>query len=244
MNIIISPAKTMDFETPLPFTVKLTEPLFHREARELNDILKKFSPGDIKKLMKISDALTESTFLNIQSFVPVGMRPALFAYTGLVFKGIGAYDFSCHDFEFARRHLFILSGLYGVLRPSDGISPYRLEIKTPLPNGNGKNLYSFWQPGITGFFNNKMPGEVLLNLASNEYFKGVNKAGLAKRVISFRFLEGSKNVPTYAKQARGEMVRFIVKNRIVKPENLKGFNRTGYAFSPGLSGEDEMVFVR
>jgi cytoplasmic iron level regulating protein YaaA (DUF328/UPF0246 family) len=205
--------------------------------------------------MKISDNLAIENERRYQNYDPDfkhnEAKQALMVFKGHVYQGIGADDFDESDLEFAQDHLRILSGLYGLLRPLDLMQPYRLEMGTKLPNKKGKDLYAFWDDEITQLLNDDLSqhkNEVLINLASKEYFKSVKPKQLQGKVINIEFKElrdgGYKIISVYAKMARGLMARYAIKNKIEDPEQLKQFGEEGYAFMPDLSDENNWVFVR
>ncbi len=254
MLIVISPAKTLDFETPSSIK-KFTQPQFLDESKILIERLREFDPIQIGKLMSISPELAELNhrrFMNWSTpFAPHNAKQAVLAFHGDVYVGLQAETFSAQDFEFAQKHLRILSGLYGVLRPLDLMQPYRLEMGTALANERGKNLYAFWCDKITAALNielqrDKVP--VLVNLASEEYFKAVHPKALAGRVVTPIFKErkgaGYKIVSFFAKKARGAMSAHIIRNRLRDVTALQGFAEDGYCYDARLSTENEWVFTR
>lgn len=250
--MLISPAKTLDFDTDSP-TAKYSIPEFKKKAEVLVNVLRNYSDNDLKSLMGISSTLAT---LNYQRFMEWGNKTsernekqALTTFIGEVYRGISAADFNESDFDFAQEHLRILSGLYGVLRPLDLIQPYRLEMGTKLKTGDFSNLYQFWGDTINEKINSLAgEGEVVLNLASNEYFKAAKVKQLKARVITPVFKDFNKGelkvVAVYAKKSRGSMVRYIVKNRISNPEQLKLFDVNGYEYIDNLSDENTWVFAR
>lgn len=253
MLMVVSPAKSLDFSTP-PVTGEYSQPDFLDHSESLVEQLRELSPPDIQRMMKISTDLANlnfGRFLNWQRpFSPDNARQALLAFTGDVYQGMDVGSFSKKDFAFAQQHLRILSGLYGLLRPLDLIQPYRLEMGTAFANDRGKNLYQFWGDVITDAVQKTLHDDdnVLVNLASNEYFKAVNPRKLDARVITpvFRdFKNGRyKVISFYAKKARGMMAAFIIKNRIIDPEKLKDFDGGGYYFCKAESSDREWVFLR
>ncbi len=252
MLAVISPAKTLDFESPLA-TRHFTQPAFLDEACELVDALKKLEPHHLSELMGISAKLGELNAQRYQQwhtpFSPENARQALLAFRGDVYTGLDADSFSDADFQFAQDHLRILSGLYGLLRPLDLIQAYRLEMGTAFPNRHGKDLYAFWGGTVTTAINDCLSDDgVLVNLASNEYFKSVKPAALNGRVITPQFRDWKngryKMISFYAKKARGMMVAYMVKHRLTEPDQLKDFDTAGYRFSPEQSEGDSWVFLR
>ena len=253
MLMIISPAKTLDYESPLA-TREYTQPKFLDEARELIDQLKELEPHQVSNLMSISDKLGQ---LNAQRFrewhTPFDLenaRQAVLAFKGDVYTGLDAENFTEEDFGFAQKHLRILSGLYGLLRPLDLMQPYRLEMGTKFENRRGKDLYAFWGDTITNTLSNELKedDQVLVNLASNEYFKSVKPSKLDARVVTPQFKDRKngqyKIISFYAKKARGLMCRYAIQNRISDVEDLKGFDLEGYGFSAEHSEGDQWVFLR
>jgi len=253
MLIVVSPAKKLDYDTQLP-TDKSTQPLFLDHACELIDQLKPLEPHQVSNLMGISDKLGQLNAQRYQEwhtpFTPDNARPAVLAFKGDVYEGMEPYGFDSGDFDFAQDHLRILSGLYGVLRPLDLMQPYRLEMGTKFENTRGKDLYQFWGDIITDHLNEALAADdkVLMNLASNEYFKSVNKRKLDARVITPQFKDFKngqyKMISFYAKKARGMMSAYIIKNRINTVEDAKGFDWDGYGFNQELSEGDKWVFTR
>lgn len=250
MLILISPAKTLDYSTP-NFT-ESTQPDFQTDTRALVRIMKKKSAKEIGELMHISENLAElndERFKNFQNdFTEVNSKQAILAFKGDVYTKIDVDEYSKEDFEFAQEHLRILSGLYGLLKPLDLIQPYRLEMGIKLENKKGKNLYEFWDKKISKAINAASNGNTIINLASQEYFKAVHLKSLKSRVITIDFKEykddSYKIVGFFAKQARGMMSNFAIKNRIIDPEQLKTFSESGYEYSEKLSSDNNWIFVR
>lgn len=254
MLLLISPAKTLDFETPPP-TTEFTQPDFLKQSRQLIGELRELSPQAISQLMSISDklgVLNYDRFARWKTpFKPDNAKQAIFAFQGDVYTGMEAENFSSDDIEFAQQHLRILSGLYGLLRPLDLIQPYRLEMGTAFANSNGKNLYEFWDGSITKAINKQLAelhSKQVINLASTEYFSAV-KPKLLKADIITPVFKDKKNgeykiISFFAKKARGMMSAYIIKNKILEPEAIKHFNTAGYSFNPGLSKDREWVFTR
>ena len=254
MLTVISPAKTLDYETPVSIS-KHTQPLFADRSAELIDVLAEYSPQRIGKLMGISDKLAE---LNVNRYAEwtrkstkKNARQSLLAFKGDVYVGMEAQSFSESDFEFAQSHLRILSGLYGVLRPLDLMQPYRLEMGTKLKNDHGDDLYDFWGPEITKALNKQLKlngDEILLNLASNEYFKSVKKDLLNAEIVAPVFKDKKngkyKIVSFYAKKARGAMSGWIIRKGITDPKKLKKFTGMGYKYSAKESTETSPMFLR
>jgi cytoplasmic iron level regulating protein YaaA (DUF328/UPF0246 family) len=255
MLIVVSPAKSLDYQTPLP-TTEFTQPAFLAQSEALIEILRQKSPADIAKLMSISDPLA---VLNVtryaewsRPFTRKNARQAMFAFDGDVYGGLDAYAFTPAQIAFAQTHFRMLSGLYGVLRPLDLMQAYRLEMGTKLANPGGKDLYAFWGDTITQKLNTELARQggapVLLNLASEEYFKSVRPKKLAARVVTPVFEErkgaGYKIVSFYAKRARGLMSRYAIVNAVTDVEALKAFDVEGYVFAPAASDADRWVFRR
>lgn len=253
MLMVVSPAKKLDYDSDLP-TDQYTQPRFLEDARELIDRLKELEPHEVSNLMGISEQLGELNAQRYQQwhtpFTPDNARPAVLAFHGDVYQGLGAHRFSEGDFDFAQQHLRILSGLYGVLRPLDLMQPYRLEMGTKFQNPRGRDLYEFWRDRITESLNAELAADdgVLLNLASNEYFKAIDKKKLNARVITPQFKDWKngqyKMVSFYAKKARGMMAAYVIQNRISDPDQAKRFDTDGYEFNEELSQGDNWVFTR
>jgi len=253
MLMIISPAKTLDYESPLA-TETHTQPDFLDDACELIDQLKELEPHQVSNLMSISDKLGQLNAERFQSwhtpFTPDNARQAVLAFKGDVYTGLDAESFSSGDFSFAQKHLRILSGLYGLLKPLDLMQPYRLEMGTRFENTRGKDLYAFWGTKITDALNQLLASDdkVLVNLASNEYFKSVQKKHLDARLVTPQFKDWKngqyKMISFYAKKARGLMCRYAIQNRITQADDLKGFNLDGYYFSEDQSDNNNWVFLR
>ncbi len=254
MLVIISPAKTLDYDSPLA-TKRFTQPELLNKSKQLINICRELTPAQIASLMSISDklaGLNAARFSEWQpTFTPDNARQALLAFKGDVYTGLQAQDFNEADFDFAQQHLRMLSGLYGVLRPLDLMMPYRLEMGIKLENPKGKDLYSFWGDQITKKLNEALEqqgDDVVVNLASDEYFKAVKPAKLHGSLIKPVFLDEKngkfKVISFYAKKARGLMSRFIIKNRLTRSEQLADFNLEGYAFDEAASQGNELVFKR
>jgi cytoplasmic iron level regulating protein YaaA (DUF328/UPF0246 family) len=249
MLAVISPSKTQDF-APTDISA-YTQTRQIKQSDELVNILKGKTQDEISNLMSISDKLSKLNFDRFQTFAtPFTLRnakQALLAFKGDVYNGIDAPSLSQEDLEFAQDSVRMLSGLYGVIRPLDLIAPYRLEMGTRLVNSKGKNLYEFWGDQISNVLNDD-ESEVIINLASNEYFKGIDKKALNAKIINIAFKELKndkyKIIGIYAKRARGLMVNYIIKNRLIKPESLKAFDVEGYQFREGLSDTLTWVFTR
>lgn len=254
MLSVISPAKTLDFETPST-TDKVTQPDFLDHSKPLIEILRDYSPQQLSDLMGISDKLAGLNAARFADWQPPftldNAKPAVQAFQGDVYTGLEANTFSDDDNLFAQQHLRILSGLYGLLRPLDLIQAYRLEMGTKLPNDAGKDLYAYWKPTLTQALNSAIAesgSNVLVNLASNEYFKAIDTKKLGARIITPVFKDeknGSfKIISFYAKKARGLMSAWIIQQQINDPEQLTAFDVAGYRFDPAASQGDTLVFTR
>lgn len=252
MKIVISPAKSLNYESAAP-TAEFSQPVFIKQAERLSKILKKKSAKSLSKLMSISPALGQLNYERNQSwnqpFDLDNSKQAVYAFTGEVYRGLDMNSLPAEDLDFLQENLRILSGQYGVLKPLDLMQPYRLEMGTKLKVGVKPNLYKFWQPLIAKHLNEELSeGEVLVNLASNEYFKAIDKKELKASIVTpvFKDLKNGeyKMIMTFAKHARGLMVRYIVDHKITEVEQLKGFNYGGYGFDANLSSETELVFTR
>lgn len=257
MISILSPSKTQDFaDDRLDISkINYTEPILLQESGILIRELRKKSVKAIEKLMSVSEniaTLNHERFQHFSTpFSPENARQALLAFKGDVYTDIAIHEYKKADFDFAQKHLCILSGLYGLLKPLDLIQPYRLEMKTKLKNPKGKDLYQFWGGKITKQLNEilkEQKTKVLINLASNEYFKAIKPAELEADIITPVFKEQKngtyKTIALYAKRARGMMANFIICQRIDTPEKLKTFAEAGYEYSEHLSSEKEWVFIR
>ncbi len=254
MLVILSPAKTLDFSTPAQ-TSSFSTPAFLNESAELIAVLRKFSPDKLAEFMGVSEkiaALNSTRFETwCRPFTTDNAKQAVFAFRGDVYTGMQANQFSEADCQFAQQRLRILSGLYGILKPLDLIQPYRLEMGTPLKNSQGKNLYEFWGDKISNALNldNDSSGDgVVINLASNEYFRAVKPKQLNSKIITPVFKDAKngkyKVISFYAKKARGLMANYIIQNRIMQAKQLQAFNSAGYCFNDALSGNGEWVFTR
>lgn len=252
MKIVISPAKSLNFEKVLP-TSKNSEALFLKEARQVHKVLKQKSPTALSNLMDISDKLADLNWQRNQDwktpFNPENARSAIFAFDGDVYTGLDAYSIPVEKLETLQDSLRILSGLYGILKPLDLIQAYRLEMGTKLPIGESKNLYDFWKSKVTKALNKELKkGELFINLASNEYFSAVDVKGLKVPVITPEFKDYKngklKIISFFAKKARGMMVRFIIDTNAETIDDLKGFNYEGYQFDANLSKGNHLVFTR
>ncbi|MFT5076536.1 MAG: cytoplasmic iron level regulating protein YaaA (DUF328/UPF0246 family) [Polaribacter sp.] len=253
MKIVISPAKSLDFESKLP-TEKATQPLFLEQAQMLNAKMATKSKNVIKKLMGISDKLAELNHQRYQDFslpfTKENARPAVYAFSGDVYIGLDVNSLPVEKLEVLQDKLRILSGMYGILRPLDLMQAYRLEMGTALAINQNKNLYGFWGATLTNALNDELKeDELLINLASKEYFKAIQPKKINVPVISPVFKDYKngtlKIISFFAKKARGSMVRYIIDDDVETLEELKGFNYDGYGFSEEFTlNENEPVFVR
>ena len=249
MLAVISPSKTQDFVKSDVTQYTQTRQIEHSKA--LVDILKDKTQGEIAQLMSISDKLASLNYERFQqfpaSFDLSNAKQALLAFKGDVYGGIDAPSLSLAELEFAQQSLRMLSGLYGVIRPLDLIAPYRLEMGTKLTNTKGKNLYEFWGDDISTVLNEDET-DTIINLASNEYFKGINQKALKAKIINIAFKENKKGaykvIGIYAKRARGLMVNYMIKNQLKEPESLKAFNLEDYRFRESMSDDKTWVFTR
>lgn len=254
MLLVVSPAKNLDYDTPA-ITQTFSTPEMLDDASELIDTCRKLSPADVSSLMSISDKLAGLNVARYESwstpFTPDNAKQALLAFNGDVYTGLEASSFSDDDFDFAQKHLRILSGLYGLLKPLDLMQPYRLEMGTKLASNRGKNLYQFWGESITQKLNETMASnndDLLVNLASNEYFKSVVTKSLSNPILTPVFKDKKngqyKVISFFAKKARGMMARYVIQNRLTQAEQLRGFDLGGYQFSQHDSDDKQIVFTR
>ena len=252
MKIVISPAKSLNFEKELP-TTTFSEPQFLKQATTIQRTLKKKKPKMLSQLMDISDKLAELNWQRNQDwqipFTTKNARPAVYTFDGDVYLGLDAYSLSLDKLEVLQDKLRILSGLYGLLKPLDLMQAYRLEMGTSLPIGKNKNLYEFWKKTITKTLNSELKkGELFINLASNEYFSAVDAKALKVPVITPEFKDYKdgqlKMISFFVKKVRGMMVRYIIDTDAKTIDDLKGFNYEGYAFDGNLSKGNTLVFTR
>lgn len=254
MLLLLSPAKKLDYDSPLHIETH-TQPMFVDQAAGLIKVLKTKTAEDISALMNLSPALSE---LNVQryahwkrSFTQANSRQAVLAFNGDVYEGLDAATLSAKQLDWAQEHVAILSGLYGVLRPLDLMQPYRLEMGTRLETPKGKNLYEYWGSTIADYLNERQAGQkspVIINLASEEYFKSVDQKVLKARVVQCVFQDWKngawKIISFHAKRARGLMARYAIQHKVAKPEGLQGFDLEGYAYDAAASSADKLVFRR
>jgi len=257
MLYLLSPAKSLDYETPVPPAIQplATLPQFNRQSAELIKLLRGQSAADIGALMTLSPALSELNVARYKAwrpkFTPENSKPAVLAFNGDVYEGLDASSLDPDDLQWAQVHVAILSGLYGVLRPLDLLQPYRLEMGTRLANPAGANLYSFWGERLVEYLNKAAaadPVPVIVNLASQEYFKAADRKSLQPRVIECQFEDWKtdryKIISFFAKRARGLMARYAITQRISTPAGLQGFDLDGYAYQPALSTPERLLFRR
>ncbi|WP_394183815.1 peroxide stress protein YaaA [Marinomonas posidonica] len=252
MKCLISPAKTLDLTSKPSFTLS-SLPQLTQESQVLIKTLSNYSPADIASLMKLSDKLATLNVARYQAWqenhTRDNSRPAIYTFMGDVYTGLDAYSLSEEDMQYAQQNLRILSGLYGLLKPLDLMQAYRLEMGTKLTNPRGSNLYQFWGDIIVDKLNQELDeNELLVNLASNEYFKAVNKKKLTTTLVSPNFLDEKngqfKVISFYAKKARGLMARYLIENRCQTLEELKAFDLVGYRYDADRSTSDIPVFIR
>ena len=254
MLFLLSPAKSLDYETPAA-GVPHTLPQFVPQSQALIEVLRQKSPQQIAELMDLSDALSALNVARYEAWSPKftakNSKQAVLAFNGDVYEGLDAKTLNAKELDWAQNHVCILSGLYGVLRPLDWMQPYRLEMGTTLQTDKGSNLYKFWGAQIANYLNERLIDErepIIVNLASQEYFKSVDRKALKARVIEcvFEDFKGGKYkiISFNAKRARGLMARYAVQNRITHPEGLLGFDLEGYAYDSAVSEPDRLVFRR
>lgn len=254
MLLVVSPAKTLDYDTPA-VTQTFSQPDFLADSRRLIDELRELSPDQIGRLMSISDKLAQLNAARFEAWSqPFNMdnaKQAVLAFKGDVYTGLDAETLSEKQLRFAQKHLRILSGLYGLLRPLDLMQAYRLEMGTKFANQRGKDLYTFWGTLITDKLDEEMAAQksdILVNLASNEYFKSVKTNSLNAKIITpiFKDKKGDKYkiISFYAKKARGLMCRYVIDNNITQVEKLKGFDVEGYSYNQAMSSDTDWVFTR
>ncbi|MFB0905077.1 MAG: peroxide stress protein YaaA [Nonlabens sp.] len=253
MKILLSPAKSLDYKTKLP-TSRGTQPIYAEDAAKINAKLEQLSKKEVGALMHISDQLAELNFQRYknfqENFTNANARPAIYAFAGDVYTGFDAYNLNTELLDHAQDTIRILSGMYGYLRPLDLLQPYRLEMGTSLPIDNHKNLYEYWKNKITSSLNQEITKEELLvNLASNEYFKAIDKKNQEGKLITPVFKDYKnghlKVISFYAKKARGTMARFLVQNKIDSLDGIQGFDIDNYKFSvQETTNQNEPVFIR
>ncbi len=254
MLLLISPAKSLDYETPIA-ELTHTLPLFAKRSAQLVKLMRLKKRAEVAAMMEISDDLAKLNVARFKAwrktFTAENARQAVLAFDGDVYGGLQARSMAADDLAWAQEHLCILSGLYGVLRPLDWMQPYRLEMGRPLATEYGTNLYDFWRDDIAKYLNKRLkldPAPVVVNLASQEYFKAVNRKALKARVVECVFEEGRsggyKVISFMAKRARGLMARYVINGRLLTPLALQGFSDEGYAYAPAASTPERLVFRR
>lgn len=254
MLAVVSPAKKLQFDRPTP-PLERTKPVFLSQANQLAKLAKKLSRADLRRMMQLSENLADLNYNRFQRFKPAPSadttRPAVLAFAGDTYTGLDAPSLNDADLAFAQDNFRILSGLYGLLRPLDDIQPYRLEMGRKLANAKGEDLYDFWGTSIACELDKQLArhtSKTVVNLASNEYFKVVNRKVLKADILNVVFKEERdgllKIISFFAKKARGSMARFIIQNRLETPDGMKDFTTGGYAYQPSLSNETNWVFTR
>ncbi len=254
MLLVVSPAKKLDYEPQTKTTIH-TIPDYLKDSTQLIKRMRDFSSLDISELMDVSTKIADLNFDRYAKWTPKfslkNSKQSILAFKGDVYTGMDAVSFNSSDFKFAQKHLRILSGLYGLLRPLDLMKAYRLEMGSKLSTTRGKNLYEFWDTKITEGLNEQLrniKSDVLINLASNEYFKSIKKQHLTANIITPVFKDYKngdyKMIGIYAKKARGMLSRHIIKNKIINPEEIKEFDAEGYKFNKKLSHDYNWVFTR
>lgn len=255
MIVLLSPAKTLDFDPQKSYFIEPSQARLRSRSKDLVRHMQDYKASDLKSLMHISDGLAEVNYSRYQNFKKThkmpSSKPAIYAFNGDVYRGFDVGSLNQKDLDFAQSRLRILSGLYGILKPMDLIQQYRLEMGTKFKQAPFKNLYEFWDTDITKLINKDLKDndtDLILNLASNEYFKSIKKDKLKGRIIDIHFREykGSelKFVSFTAKVARGMMANFVIKHKIKTVDKLKSFDYDNYTFEPTLSSETELFFVR
>ena len=252
MKVVLSPAKSLDFDSQLP-TVQTSECAFLGESARVNNMLKKESPNQLSKLMKISDNLAQLNYTRNQEwslpFTKDNARPAMYTFSGDVYRGLDAYTIDVNKIDKVQETVRIISGLYGLLKPLDLMQPYRLEMGTKFPIGKHKNLYEFWKKQITEALNEELQeDELFINLASQEYFKAIDTKALKVPVVHVKFQEFKagkyKTIAIFSKLARGLMTRYIIDSNAETIDDIKTFNKENYRFTESLSSDSELVFTR
>ena len=261
MLLLISPAKTLDYERELPHGyagLEPRQPKYSTQAGELIKLLRGYRWQGVGELMDLSEPLARLNAARYKAWrrraTPANSKPALLAFNGDVYDGLAARTLGAEDLAWAQEHLVILSGLYGALRPLDALQPYRLEMGTRLANPRGRDLYAWWGDAIAQYLNQRQkvsaraPRPVVVNLASQEYFKAVDRSALKARVVDCVFEDWQRDawriVSFHAKRARGMMARWAIEQRCEQPEQLTGFDSAGYAWDEAASGPDRLVFRR
>ena len=252
MKILLSPAKSLDYKSELP-TSKISEACFLNEAKYLNKILREKSPNELSELMSISPSLGDLNYKRNNSwslpFSSKNARQSIYAFSGDVYRGLDSYTVEEDKIDFMQNSVRIISGLYGLLKPLDLIQPYRLEMGTKISVDDNKNLYEYWRQKITSQLNKELDeNEPVLNLASNEYFKAIDRKVVKTDIYTANFKQLKngeyKTIAIFSKKARGMMTRFIIDNNITDINDLKSFNYDGYLFHESLSSKKELIFTR
>jgi hypothetical protein len=255
MLILLSPAKIQNFKTPATFT-KFTQPEFMKEAEQLVGLMRELSPSELGKLLEINSNLSHlNTDRHVnwhRPFTLANAKQAVYAFDGEVYRGLDAKTFTENETAYMQNHLRLFSGLYGLLRPLDLIQPYRIDVSSKLENPHGNDLYAFWREKVTKLtvkaLKRSGKPDIILNLASSEYIKTLDTKNHKLKILDIEFYEykndAFKQIVIYTKKARGMMTRFVIQNRIVDLEELKGFDAEGYWYSPQMSTKSKMVFVR
>lgn len=252
MKVVLSPAKSLDFDSQLP-AVQTSECAFLGESARVNNLLKKESPNQLSKLMRISDNLAQLNYTRNQEwslpFTKDNARPAMYTFSGDVYRGLDAYTIDANKIDKVQETVRIVSGLYGLLKPLDLMQPYRLEMGTKFPIGKHKNLYEFWKKQITEALNEELQeDELFLNLASQEYFKAIDTKVLKVPVVHVKFQELKagkyKTIAIFSKLARGLMTRYIIDSNAETIDDIKTFNQENYRYTESLSSDNELVFTR
>ena len=255
MLFLLSPAKSLDYDTPVPEGLPHTTPQFVPQSTALIEALRMHSPQSIASLMDLSDKLAALNVARYEAWRPrftaANSRQAVLAFNGDVYEGLQARTLGADDLGWAQQHRAILSGLYGVLRPLDRMQPYRLEMGTRLATEHGNTLYQYWGSQIAEHLNTRLRADttpVVVNLASQEYFKAVDRKALKARVIDCVFEDWKgdayKIISFHAKRARGLMARYAITHRVATPHQLEGFDLEGYVFAPASSTPERLVFRR
>lgn len=257
MLYVLSPAKSLDYDTPVDpaLLARATKPQFVARSAELIDVLKRKTPAQVAQLMSLSDSLASLNVARYSAwsrrFTATNSKPAVLAFNGDVYDGLQARSLSAEDLDWAQRHVAILSGLYGVLRPLDLMQPYRLEMGTRLPTAKAVDLYGYWGDALAEHLNEQLARDespVIVNLASQEYFRAADRKALKARVVDcvFEDYKGGryKIISFFAKRARGLMARYAIDHRIATPRQLEHFDRDGYGFAPEASSPERLVFRR
>ncbi len=254
MFAVVSPAKKLDFNRST-IEVESSIPVFTKQANQLAKVAKQLTRADLRQLMKLSENLADLNYDRFQRYTPTpskdATRQAALAFAGDTYTGLDAATLDENDLNFAQDNFRILSGLYGLLRPLDSIQPYRLEMGRRLKNPKGEDLYDFWGSDVAGAIDEQLKehkSKTVINLASNEYFKVIDRKALKAKVLNMVFKEERdgelKIISFFAKKARGAMARHVIKNRLETPQGLKDFTAGGYSYQPALSNDSDWVFTR